>query len=408
MKIRSGRTAARITSALLLLAFAVFWSQPARTVEDTVSYIVTYGSDVNLLSLPQTEPEDLAALCGYDPGEYIISVSEHDSYTVVNIIDALDVTVLSDGETRSVMASGGTVGDLLDGLNISLGDDDILSHDPGAPLEDGMTIKIGRVTFREISEEKTVPHGTVYQDSSTLYKGTEETVTNGSDGLERLTYRVKYIDGAEAERELVGRETVTEAVDTVIARGTKVKETPKPAPPPDPGPTSTPSGSGGLTSSGGESQTPDQSGSGGGSQNPDQSGSGGGSQTPDQTGSNGGGNGSTSGEDGSTGEGGTLTTPSGEQLSYSKCITMKATAYTYPPGAITSSGAPVQVGIVAALPSTLPPGTRVYIVTLDGQYTYGPAVVGDTPGSDIIDLFFDTLDECYEFGVRNAYVYILD
>ena len=103
-----------------------------------------------------------------------------------------------------------------------------------------------------------------------------------------------------------------------------------------------------------------------------------------------------------------MTTASGEELSYSKIIGIKAYAYTYSAGSLTASGAPVQVGIVAMLRSTLPQGTRVYVVTNDGKYTYGPAVVGDVPGGDIIDLFFETAEECRQFGVRNATVYVLD
>ena len=88
---------------------------------------------------------------------------------------------------------------------------------------------------------------------------------------------------------------------------------------------------------------------------------------------------------------------------------MTATAYTYTSGAnITSSGVPAQVGVVAALPRTLPQGTRVYIVSPYGSWEYGVATVGDRPANDIIDLFMETYDECIQFGVRDALVYVLD
>lgn len=354
----------RLMSLAALAAFALFCPQPARTAEDPHSYVVCCDSDINVVSLPETPPEKIASMCGYEPEEYIILTEERDGYTLVTLRKALDVTLEADGEVREIRATGGTVGELLEEFDVTLGEEDIVSHAADAPLEDGMAVKIGRVTYKEVSEEEAIPHGTVYKDSDSLYKGTEETVTEGSDGVRRYTYRVKYIDGVETGRELVNQETVTEAVDTVIARGTKEKEKPKPAPAPTPAPSTGNSSSG---SGGGSTQTHTV-----------------------------------------TEEAGTITTPSGEVFTYSKFLTMKATAYTFPPGAITSSGAEVQVGIVAALPSTLKPGTRVYIVTVDGQFVYGPAIVGDTPGSDIIDLFYDTLDECYQFGAQQAYVYILD
>ena len=59
---------------------------------------------------------------------------------------------------------------------------------------------------------------------------------------------------------------------------------------------------------------------------------------------------------------GTVTTYSGKQLKYSKVVELKATAYTYSSNKkynITASGAPVQVGIVAANKNTLKMGTKV-------------------------------------------------
>lgn len=105
----------------------------------------------------------------------------------------------------------------------------------------------------------------------------------------------------------------------------------------------------------------------------------------------------------------TITTESGEVFTYSKVITMKATAYTYHSGQnITYSGVPAQVGVVAALPSTIPQGSRVYIVSPQGTWEYGFATVGDKPARNILDLFMETYNECIQFGVKEALVYILD
>ena len=106
----------------------------------------------------------------------------------------------------------------------------------------------------------------------------------------------------------------------------------------------------------------------------------------------------------------TLTASDGETFTYSKIIEMTATAYTYSSSGrnITASGAPVAVGIVAALPSTLPLGSMVYIVSPSGEWEYGIAVVGDIPGSDILDLFMETRSECLAFGYQDALVYIIE
>ncbi len=55
----------------------------------------------------------------------------------------------------------------------------------------------------------------------------------------------------------------------------------------------------------------------------------------------------------------------------------------------------------------IPLGTRLYIVTNDG-FVYGLSVAEDTGvrGSKV-DLYFDTYEECINFGRRGCTVYIL-
>ena len=61
-------------------------------------------------------------------------------------------------------------------------------------------------------------------------------------------------------------------------------------------------------------------------------------------------------------------------------------------------------------PDVIPYGTRMFIVSADGSITYGVATAEDCGGSiqgNRIDLFFDTYDECIQFGVRSCDVYLL-
>ena len=99
----------------------------------------------------------------------------------------------------------------------------------------------------------------------------------------------------------------------------------------------------------------------------------------------------------------------GKTYAYTKELTLEATAYTDIPGdrweGITASGAPTFVGMVAVDPRYIPLGTKLYV---EG---YGVAIAGDTGGAIKgyrIDLFFDDLDEVYEFGRRDRKVYILE
>ncbi len=113
---------------------------------------------------------------------------------------------------------------------------------------------------------------------------------------------------------------------------------------------------------------------------------------------------------------GVITDASGKPTNYKSCLTGVATAYTSDrgnAGTVTASGARAQVGIVAVNPAIIPLGTKLYIASPDGSIVYGYAVAGDTGGAmyngdALIDLFYDTYEECIQFGRRTMNVYILE
>ena len=102
----------------------------------------------------------------------------------------------------------------------------------------------------------------------------------------------------------------------------------------------------------------------------------------------------------------------GKPVKYSKCYVGTATAYTAPAGAHTASGKIVARGRVAVDPNIIPYGTRLYIKTESG-YVYGYAEAADTGGAMrsgevLVDLFYGSSSECYNFGRRQVEVYVLD
>lgn len=101
--------------------------------------------------------------------------------------------------------------------------------------------------------------------------------------------------------------------------------------------------------------------------------------------------------------------PNGEVLTYVGSTTGRATAY-YNQGT-TATGTVAQEGVVAVDPSFIPFGTRMFIITNDGQYVYGIAAAEDAGDGNIlgnrIDLWFPTREECIEFGYRDCTIYFL-
>jgi len=77
----------------------------------------------------------------------------------------------------------------------------------------------------------------------------------------------------------------------------------------------------------------------------------------------------------------------------------------------TSTQTRVRVGTVAVDPRVIPYGTRMFIVTNDGEYIYGVCTAEDC-GSWIkrkrVDLYYPTMREVNKFGVREATIYFLN
>lgn len=102
----------------------------------------------------------------------------------------------------------------------------------------------------------------------------------------------------------------------------------------------------------------------------------------------------------------------GFPVNYKKVLKGKATAYTGV-GDPTSTGVKTRVGYVAVDPKIIPYGSELYIISPDGKVVYGYAIAADTGGAMLsgrilVDVFFNTEEECRAFGVRNMLVYILN
>lgn len=96
----------------------------------------------------------------------------------------------------------------------------------------------------------------------------------------------------------------------------------------------------------------------------------------------------------------------GNPVNYKKKVSGKATAYS------TRRKTSLVEGCVAMDLSKYPRGSWLYIKSSDGSYVYGYAKVADTgtalvQGKVLVDCFFDTFAECYQFGAKTLDVYVL-
>lgn len=106
----------------------------------------------------------------------------------------------------------------------------------------------------------------------------------------------------------------------------------------------------------------------------------------------------------------TITLPTGEVLTYDGILTSLATAYC--DKGLTATGTQARVGAIAVDPRVIPYGTRMFIMSTDGEYIYGIATAEDCGSLEHIvgtriDLHFDTVEQCRLFGARDCLVYLL-
>ncbi|WP_417044051.1 G5 domain-containing protein [Dysosmobacter sp.] len=258
------------------------------------------------------------------------------------------VTIQRNGETVSTQAKKGeTVSDLLERIHMIPGPLEMVAVDVS---DDGVEVTVASelTYYEEISED--VAYETVRVANPGMEKGTEKVVQEGKNGVRTSVYEVIWSNGQELSRQFV-EELDSTVVDKIVEYGTAPEATVN------------------INSSIASVKK---------------------------------------NTDGS----GTLTLADGSTLSFSGVKSMIATAYTAGHGGAdytTATGTLVRVGTVAVDKSVIPLGTRMYIVSNDGSVVYGLAVAEDTGvRGNVVDLYYNTYEECINFGRRGCTVYILE
>lgn len=388
---------------LIVLIAAILAGTLSFVVFAQNSYVITDGENVTVHRSFSSDPDTVL-------GEAGISLGAEDTYTTaydggvnrITICRLQNVTIVYRGMKTSATSYGEPVSELLERMGILLSDGDTLSCDRGALTRDGMQIEIIHRGTEIESFDEVIPYETVYYEDPTLAPDEEVVMVEGQDGLIHRETQISYENGTEVSRKTLSETTTAAMVKKIVRCGVnriimeqpEEKETLRSS-----GSSASSSGSSSSTSSGSGSSSSGSSSSGS---------SGSGSSGSSSSGS--GSSGSAPSND-SAGSGGVLTTAGGETYYYSKVLTCTATAYSCEGyTGHTYSGTIARVGAIAVDPNVIPLGTELYIVTNDGSYVYGYCVAEDIGGGitgNKVDLYFDTIAECWQFGVRSCTVYVL-
>ena len=334
------------------VAFVVIMAAAALMLSLTAfaqtTYIITDGSRVMIHTTSATNPRTVL-------GEAGLELGVHDSYTTgddrgveqIHVQRGYRVSVDYYGEQIETISTGETVAQLLERLELQTHDEDVISMPLAAETYDGMQLTVGQIVRQNQTYTTALPHETILCSDAALPEGTRKVLTAGADGQVLCEAEVTYLNGVETDRKLLNRQVITQPVSEVVAVGTGTEET---------------------------------------------------AQKENK---------------GVVADRGLLTLPTGEVVTYTEKVTCLATAYTCE-GYVgtTATGTRARVGAIAVDPEVFPYGTRFYIQTRDGEYIYGIATAEDCGSKEFIygtrlDLYFNTRNECIQFGARSCDVYVL-
>lgn len=166
------------------------------------------------------EVVELIAQAGITPSSSYdeLVVTETDDNNSIHILRAYNVPVTVDGSTREVVTTGGTLEEVLSDGGVTLGPDDETEPARGTVIEEGDSITVHRVTYDTYTVEEVVPTEVVYEYTSLFYRqqSYEQVMQEGSDGLDQVTYRDKYVDGVLTETAELERTTLVGMVQHIV------------------------------------------------------------------------------------------------------------------------------------------------------------------------------------------------
>lgn len=285
----------------------------------------------------------------------IAEFSLEDGVGTLSIKRSFQVHVTKGENTTTVSMTEGTVADALKLAGVTLSEYDLCNKNVDDVLSSQSYIDVISVEYETVTYEEEIPFTTKVEYSSKINSG-EKKVTEGQNGSKTVTVKQKIENGVVTSEEVISETVTKEATPKTTVIGTKKAVT--------------------ATA---ENKTESTG------------------KTVETV----------------SGLGTVKVDENGVPLSYSKSMTMRASAYTSEKGAICSTGVAARTGYIAVNPNVIPYGTKMYIVANDGSYVYGYAVAADTGGFAknnpyMVDLYFNSESECVNFGIRNVTIYFLD
>ncbi|MET8688375.1 ubiquitin-like domain-containing protein [Streptomyces sp. NPDC004732] len=131
------------------------------------------------------------------------------------------VTIMADGRERTIRTNAATVQEAVAESGVTLRGQDTTSVAPESFPRDGQTVTVMRVTGTKEVREEQIPFEVEKTEDPSLFRGTEVVAQAGQEGVRRVTYTVRTVNGVKQKPRRVGAEVVREPQKRVVKVGTK-------------------------------------------------------------------------------------------------------------------------------------------------------------------------------------------
>ena len=203
--------------ALLLIVFLTGFIDKGKTVtvvEDGNSREM-YTRSVNKDALTRE-----LGITGASKDEVYLSTPDLTDGTVATVRRAVPVTLEYKGNSQTVMSGKRTVAEVA--AQYGYDTDNYRPYgNPNAPVAKDMTVRIGNLSRKTVSEDDVVQYVIESIPDETLGQGEESILQEGVNGRKRVTNTIVSLDGQVVDKEHVSTELISEMKPLVRKVGTK-------------------------------------------------------------------------------------------------------------------------------------------------------------------------------------------
>jgi uncharacterized protein YabE (DUF348 family) len=128
-------------------------------------------------------------------------------------------TVQVDGKVKEVRTWDEEVKTIVEKSETKLNPNDIVSPGLNVKVASGAVIKITRINYAKVKENKTINFSTTYRYDYFLASGNQSTIKAGVDGKKELLYNVTYKNGDEVSRVLLSSKVLRNPITAIIKKG---------------------------------------------------------------------------------------------------------------------------------------------------------------------------------------------